>query len=246
MVRLLSWNVFNENEGSERIHRCIDQVQPEIVILQEALDEHLMVLSKSYRNIVTGNDYKLKDQMCYLAIATNASIESIVRTSHFADTKAPASVFARWAGWVEFLDSLSALIRVSAATPVRVGNVHLTAGGAPSTRWGELLACEHHLGGTEPCVFAGDFNCFSNPLVAMALALPFSYRARDMVCFEQRRLIRWLGDRGFRSAVRGVTVPWLRMQFDHVFCRDVPGVSARILDDAFGSDHRPIVVDFSQ
>ncbi len=242
-IRVLSWNVFNENPDTARIEACLDETAPDVALLQEATPAHLCAVRARFANVVVARDYLLKGAPCFLVIATDLELSAVSVIEHFPDTKPPPSLLGRFAGWIEFLDTLSAEIRLGSSPPIRLVVAHPSAAVGPGVRREELEAAGAHIPAAGPCIFAADFNSFSEPWLAPLFALPLAYRVGDFACRERRQLDTWFAARGFAPAVRGVTFPRWRLQMDQVFVRGLIPSAARILSDTWGSDHRPIVID---
>lgn len=244
-LRLLSWNVYNENPDSARIRACLDAIAPDVALLQEVAPGHLDAIRARYARVEVARDYILKGVPCHLAIATGLEVSEVSVMAHFPDGKPAASPLGRVLGWVEFLDSLAADIRPFPAsdTPLRLVVLHTSAAAGPSRRREELTLAAAQIPVRGPCVVAGDFNSFAEPWLAPVLALPLAYRLCDLAWRERRRLAQWFADRGFQPAVEGVTFPRFGLQMDQVFLRGLPTTAAWIAQETWGSDHRPIVVD---
>lgn len=244
-MRLLCWNVFNENAEASRIGSCLDIHTPDIALLQELTPIHLNQVRDRFGYVETARDYALKGEMCFLAIASHYPLTDLRVITHFPDSKPPGSPLARSMGWVEFLDTLSAVVVMPEGGHVRVCVLHTSAGVRPTLRMQEMDAVAPHLSDSAPCVVGGDFNSFSEPWMAPFVALLFAYRAEDFWLRERRRLEAWFHGHGFIPTIRGVTFPKLRLQMDQVFIRDLTLGQAKIYPNTFGSDHRPIVVELS-
>ena len=244
-LRILSWNVFNENPESARIGAAMSALAPDIVLLQEVLPDHLAEIERHFAHLAVARDYSLNGALCHLVIAGQTPLENVTITTHSAPNKPAPTPWAKLAGWREFLDSLSVDI-LWHDRPVRLVNIHTSAGVAPSVRFAELAATESHFGHQGPCVVAGDFNSYATPWLAPVLALPLRYTRADWRTHERRRLNHWFESRSFAPTVRGVTFPKGRLQMDQVFVRDLSVRAARIEQRRWGSDHLPLVIDLAR
>ncbi|AVL53393.1 endonuclease [Roseobacter denitrificans] len=244
-LRVLSWNVFNENPDPARIAEALATLNPDIALLQEALPAHIDEIKASFPHVSVARDYALKGELCHLVIASRFPTRRETTLFH-ADTSKPAPTrWARHAGWVEFLDSLSVDVVVPGTRPFRVVNLHTSAGVSPSVRQAELAETQRHFDHEGPCLVAGDFNSYAVPWLAPLLAIPLHYRPKDWLIFERRALNAWFRRRGFAPALHGVTFPKFRLQMDQVFTRDIMVETAAIERRLWGSDHRPILLDIS-
>ncbi|WP_300039540.1 endonuclease/exonuclease/phosphatase family protein [uncultured Roseobacter sp.] len=243
-MKLLSWNVFNENTDATRIDTCLDYVTPDIVCLQEALPIHLQRLQARFPHMLLGRDYIQRGSLCHLAIASKLPLDSSKVSAHYPENKPHPSLFSQRAGWVEFLDSLSARVQIQDGSWLQIVNLHTSAATGPSTRLTEMEAvAKEHLEVNGRCVVAGDFNMFSRPWLAVFLALPFGFRLSDVATYEKQSVEAWWRDRGFNPATRGITMPKWRLQLDQVFTREIRALNAEIVTNTFGSDHFPLIVE---
>ena len=241
-LRVLSWNAFNENPDAARIAEALMALDPEVAVFQEALPAHIDVIKSRFANVSVARDYALKGALCYLVIASKYPTHNEATKFHAPTTKAAPTRWARHAGWVEFLDSLSLDVILPHGPAVRIVNLHTSAGVSPSVRQVELTSTEGHFDRRGPCLVAGDFNSFAVPWLAPLLAIPLHYRARDWIIHERKALNAWFQQRDFTPAVRGVTFPKFRLQMDQVFSRGISVETARIETRSWGSDHRPLVL----
>ena len=244
-LRVLSWNIFNENPNTQRLVDCIRENNPDIVLIQEALSSHISTLLNSFEHVATARDYVCRGELCYLAIASNLKLSDIRIVEHFPDTKPPPSPLARWAGWIEFLDSLSARVQLSTTCSARLVVLHTSAATGPSHRKEEVRSVlEAHLEPGAPMLFAGDFNCFSSPWLTPLLALPFAYKKDDIFVRERRSLDEDLNSYCLRPAVQGVTFPRWNLQLDQIYFSRLQLSNSCIIREQFGSDHRPLLAEF--
>ncbi len=243
-LRLLSWNVFDENPDPFRVSACLRENVPDLVVLQEALPTHIDCVRSVFPHVITAKDYIRRRNLCHLVIASHFgfSNEEVIR--HFDDDKAPASPMAWLHGWVEFLETVAVSVCFPNGAPLRVVALHTTAACGPGQRRREVSAAAANVPHSGPCFVAGDFNCFASPLTAPLLALPLAYTWRDLRCRERPSLDRWFERRGFLPLVHGVTFPAARLQLDQVYTRGLRVLAAHVLEATWGSDHRPIIVDF--
>ena len=244
-LSVLSWNVFNENPDAGRISSCLEAHDADVVLLQEATPEHLDAVKTRYAHVATAIDYLFKGEACHLAIASRAPLRDVRVIEHFPPSKRAPTWFGRMMGWTEFLESVSAEIEIAPGRRLRLICAHTSAAASPSVRMGEVQAVGAHIPAEGPCLFAADFNCFAHPANALGLALPLGYRWRDFKIHERKALDRWFAERGFAAAVRGVTFPRFRAQMDQVYLRGAAVRQATIIQDRFGSDHRPIRLELA-
>lgn len=238
--------MHNKNRERSRILACLADTAPDVALIQEALPNHLEALSERFKNVVVARDYIMRGEPCYLAIASNSDLLDIKVSEHFGATKAPPSLFARISGWVEFLDTLSAKVAIDGNTAIQVVVVHTSAAASPTIRASEVdAALTSHTQPDGPTVFAGDFNCYSEPWLAPIVALPLAYGIQDLLIRERRKLEARMANDGFKPSVRGVTYPRFRAQMDQVFVRGMRILASSILPDHWGSDHKPILVQVS-
>ncbi|WP_148264413.1 endonuclease/exonuclease/phosphatase family protein [Roseobacter litoralis] len=244
-LRVLSWNVFNENPDAARIADALTALNPDIALFQEVLPAHIAVIKASFPYVSVARDYALKGELCHLVIASRFPTRRETILFH-SDTSKPAPTrWARHAGWVEFLDSLSVDVVVPGARPFRVVNLHTSAGVSPSARQAELAETQSHFDCEGPCLVAGDFNSYAVPWLAPLLAIPLHYRPKDWLIFERRALNSWFQRQGFAPAVHGVTFPKFRLQMDQLFTRDITVETAVIERRLWGSDHRPLSLEIN-
>ena len=245
-LRVLSWNLFNENTDTQRLVNCIRSTTPDIALIQEALPSHVSILTNYFDHVVTARDYICRGELCHLAIASRLELNDVKVVEHFSETKSPSSPLARWVGWTEFLDSISVTIRLNDTNLIRVVVLHTSAAVGPSHRQKEIHSVlESHFEPALPLLFAGDFNCFAKPWLTPILAIPLAYRLSDVFICEKRALNATLGSCGLHPAVSGVTLPRWRQQTDQIFFKGLRLTDSQILREQFGSDHRPLIAEFA-
>lgn len=70
MVRVLCWNVYNENADAARIADALTALNPDVALIQEALPEHIEVIKAHFPHVSIARDYALKGALCYLVVAS--------------------------------------------------------------------------------------------------------------------------------------------------------------------------------
>jgi len=243
-LRVLSWNVYNENPNSDRVKRCLHTYAPDIAILQEALPQHIAVVANYFNNLTTGKDYLLKGEACFLVIASDYSLRNISTVRHFQQDKPYPSPFAKFMQWTEFLDTISADVVINSDISIRSVALHTSAGATPSTRLVEISqTVNSHIFDHGPAIIAGDFNNFGHPLLSPIFALPLAYRLQDICVQETKAHETLLSGFGFSNTVNGITFPKFLTQTDYIYIRNLIYKWGTLSVARFGSDHRPLIVD---
>jgi endonuclease/exonuclease/phosphatase (EEP) superfamily protein YafD len=241
-IRLVSWNVFNENLEVSRVVDALKELRPDVALLQEATDAHLEGVASLYPHLERCRDYALRGEMCRLAIASSRPLQNVRVVAHFDDEKPPGSWLARRTGWVEFLDTISADVSVGGSA-LRLVLLHTSAGAPPTVRRRELEAASVHIPSSGACLVAADFNAFASPWLAPILALPLGYSWSDWRVSELKDNDAFFRRFELAPAVRGVTFPRFRLQMDQIYFRRLRLGRAEIIRRLWGSDHRPILIE---
>ncbi|MDP3725634.1 MAG: endonuclease/exonuclease/phosphatase family protein [bacterium] len=252
LVRILDWNVCNENRAPpEKIVDFIFSHNPDIICLQEVprlvLDTiNSRVLGKYER--VMGNDMRCGEELCFL-----------VTLSRFPIIKWRAIQALKKGGWRSFfssfwhnieehLESLRVDILVERRR-VRVLNVHLEVGTGPKNRLQQFRHVLRHgirRWTIKSAIIAGDLNIYGQGWYERFVGwLWFGLRSVELLLNEREEFERIFKKRGLKNIFREETTfstGGVNFQFDHILVpRNTVVISRSVISEHCGSDHTPII-----
>ena len=242
-MRAACWNVLDENADATRILRFLDHCAPTVAALQEVTTGHVAALRAAGWAVCLANDFARGDTVHHLALVSRAPLGRYRALPVNADHTISASILGRRMGWAECLEALTAVWDAGEAG-IDVTCLHLSCAVSPSRRARERETILSALPPDRPAIVMGDFNAFGRPWLSPLAAPVFGFGPRDLARHELRDLHRAALAHGLRPVVDGVTYPRFRLQLDQVLVRGLDVGRVQILPERYGSDHRPILVDF--
>ena len=220
-IRLMSFNVLALNRTPEKAIKCIQEYDPDIVLVIEFADlwgEWAKPLHESY-------PYRVEELRWHgfgIAVFSKFQLSNTVVTQTVAEaTDVPL---------------ISTDVTISEKETFSLFATHLLAPMDPvrmSLRNRQMVDIADMIGDTKgkPTILAGDFNC-----------VPWSWHLRQLLNKTQLRDSR--PGRGYHASWPTNLIP-MRIPIDHAFLSDRIFLTHRELLGQTGSDHFPLLIEFS-
>lgn len=241
MIRLLCWNAHLRRAPLDGLQALIEQQQPTAIALQEASESMVIDLDAMGRyHTHVAKDRRWGERPAFLVVGAESAVTGrCLEVNERGDiTRSLAGRICRWAECIETqhvrIDSLD----------LDIVNLHLTTGVGPIARARELEKLLHRIGPARRTIVCGDYNCFGYGIGRIVGPL-CAFRMRDYVTDERTLIGATLRDFGLLPLpLPKPTFPKFGLYLDQVaVTTDLAGARAEVLDDTYGSDHRPIVVE---
>lgn len=243
--RIASWNVLYDTGPGDRIVDFLDAVDADVAALQELSERHLdHVESLGRWHVIRSPDQTGAGIASFLGVISKRPSQSRRVVDIPAEIRPKPPLFSRLRATTVTQTALPAGLEINGRM-LEVLNLHLTCATSPGGRRCERAFPLAALPADAPAVMLGDFNAMARRWINPAFAIPFGFRPADLLLNELAEVTAWAADHGFAGVADGVTFPWLGLQLDQIFVRGVSVVSAQILKQRFGSDHRPVVADLA-
>jgi vancomycin resistance protein VanJ len=218
-LTVLSFNTWSRNADAERIARVILEARPDVVLLQE-------IPPRVFARLV--EVLRAQDARHPVHFAYEGEIQQGVVSRYRVESRAR----------LEEKGNAQQVVLHSPAGPVTVFNVHALRSGGWRRRYGQIAALleEDVLPARGPVILGGDFNANEHTALYRLLSQRLQTaheRAGSGFGFT------WpaMGARPF-----GLTVPPPMVRIDHLFfSAHFVALRAETLEDAGGSDHRPVL-----
>ncbi|MHA1113465.1 MAG: endonuclease/exonuclease/phosphatase family protein [Alphaproteobacteria bacterium] len=243
-MKLVSWNVFNDNDDPDAVRGFLAGCGADVIALQEASETHLSILNDlgGYRLFVA-EDFVEDGALFHLAVASRLPATDHQIVTHNPERAISDSIQGRRKKWIEGLDSHAVTLDIGGAD-VRLVNLHLPCGVPPVHRLRDLEAAAAHIDDAAHAVICGDFNMFARPILNLLGGWIFGVGLAEIGANERRRLDRFATAHGLaRVFDRAVTFPRYRLHLDHILVRGLTARRARVEPGTYGSDHRPLIAD---
>ena len=242
-MRAACWNVLDENADATRILRFLDDCAPTVAALQEVTSGHATTLRAAGWAVCLANDFARDDTIHHLALVSRRPLGPHRVLPVNADRMISPSIMGRWMRWTECLDALTAAWDVG-GTGIDVTCIHLSCAVSPTRRARERDTILSALPRDRPAIVMGDFNAFGRPWLSPLAAPVFGFGPGDLARHELRDLRAAALAHGLTPVVDGATYPRFGLQLDQVLVRGLDVDRVQVLPERYGSDHRPILVDF--
>lgn len=245
-MKLACWNVLLTNARIDAFQDFVEFADADILAFQELSEDHIAALkSRPEYEIFLAEDCIEGRRPSFLGIAARVPVLTCHVRAQNSDRSLSASLAGRILRWRECLDTLSVSLDIG-GTVVTVLNVHLSCAVPPRHRAAELREATADLPRSDAAIVCGDFNSFAKPWRNLLIGWAFGYGLSDYRLSDDDMIAELAGSHHLQPALNGqITLPSRRLSLDQVLYRGLRADHVTVLEDTYGSDHRPLVVEFN-
>ena len=194
-MKIISYNIYRHNKQLNNVFNFLQNSNADIICLQEVPKIFLDKLHSDNPNkyhINYSNEYFIKSNknksiLLYNVILSKSKPEKIKEIPHLEHNKFP--IYYRWINKYDKLDIKGIYIDISNKNndKFRIFNSHLECVASPNFRINQFKNLYTHKSLTRKNIFIGDYNVFSNPLIALFVGLFSNYGSKDYLMIEKNQ-----------------------------------------------------------
>ena len=243
-MKILDWNVYYKNKSLDNLLRLIDDTSPDIVCLQEVPGSWLeYFVGEDHWNEAYCVDFGIKKESGFelyynLTLANETILE--YRVSKLSKLKTN-SLVSKLSGWYDSREYIKAHLQ----NGMCVYNIHLESATNPQQRIREFCNVLETGSNQEHALYCGDFNIFGRWYVNIFIGGLYGFKREDYTIHERAYFEKLFCEHNLMNHFYNqITYPSLRLQFDHIVTSQEEIISSkRVIQQKYGSDHYPIMLD---